>query len=81
MTVFEFMTHTSGFEVLNDWTEALSITLQASVEGIGMGGEIDNEFEEKGEVYFTPGTKILYSDVGMQVVGGIAEKVYGQSWD
>ncbi|CAD8061564.1 unnamed protein product [Paramecium primaurelia] len=69
------MTHTSGYELADEWILDLDITLQESVIGIAKGGKYPAS-----KVYFQGGTKVGYSDIGMQIAGGMAEKVTGKSF-
>ena len=74
------MTHTSGLQFISDWCKHDSITLQQSVEGIGKGGKVNGQFQDPAEMLFKPGQQIQYSDVGMQVAGGMAEKAAKTPW-
>jgi hypothetical protein len=66
------MTHVSGLEFISDWCKYSSVSLQESVAGIGMGGMADGQNRAPADMLFPHGTQIQYSDVGMQVAGGMA---------
>jgi hypothetical protein len=66
------MTHVSGLEFINDWCKYGSVNLQESVSGIGKGGSADGQNRDPAKILFPHGTQIQYSDVGMQVAGGMA---------
>ncbi|CAD8149886.1 unnamed protein product [Paramecium octaurelia] len=69
------MTHTSGYVLADEWIFDLDISLQESVIGIAQGGKYPAS-----KVCFQGGTKVGYSDIGMQIAGGMAEKVTGKSF-
>lgn len=74
------MTHVSGLEFINDWCKYSSVSLQESVAGIGIGGTADGQSRKPAEILFPHGTQIQYSDVGMQVAGGMAQLKAGKDW-
>ncbi|CAD8086387.1 unnamed protein product [Paramecium sonneborni] len=69
------ITHTSGYELADEWILDLDISLQESVIGIAKGGKYPAS-----KVHFQGGTKVGYSDIGMQIAGGMAEKITGKSF-
>ncbi|CAD8174382.1 unnamed protein product [Paramecium pentaurelia] len=75
MTLKNLMTHTSGYQLADEWVFDLNISLQESVLGIAKGGQYPAS-----KVYFPGGTKVGYSDIGMQIAGGMAEKVSGKTF-
>ncbi|CAD8199116.1 unnamed protein product [Paramecium octaurelia] len=75
MTLKNLMTHTSGYQLADEWIFDLQVTLQQSISGIADGGQYPAS-----QVYFPGGTKVGYSDIGMQIAGGIAEKVSGKTF-
>ncbi|EAR81912.2 beta-lactamase (macronuclear) [Tetrahymena thermophila SB210] len=81
VTLLQLMTHTSGFGYLDEWLQALDLTLQDSVLGIAKGGTINGKPVPRDNLFNTPGTTVMYGDVSMQVAGAIAEKVSGKGFN
>ncbi len=82
ITMRQLMSHTSGFEALNSWLSARSISLQEAVRGMGLGGAPDGKTLPSARVSSLPnGRGFVYGGVSMQIAGGVAEKVSGKRWD
>ncbi|KAL4469631.1 hypothetical protein ABPG74_004884 [Tetrahymena malaccensis] len=81
ITLLQLMTHSSGFGYFDEWVAEPDITLQDSVLGIAKGGTINGKSVPNENLTSTPGTTILYGDIGMQIAGAIAEKVSGKGFN